>query len=79
MQGGHWRFFDLGDDPREQSPGDTDPNGLMPVAAGWEAEVPDVRRPRRMPYEGICGPLSDNEQRELSEALENLGYVDGEQ
>lgn len=79
VQGGHWRFFDLGDDPREQSPGDTDPNGLMPVAAGWEAEVPDVRRPRRMPYEGICGPLSDNEQRELSEALENLGYVDGEQ
>jgi arylsulfatase A-like enzyme len=75
----NWRFFQLENDPTEQSPltaTQAPKNTLEHQAASWSDKTPRASRPRHNEAIGICGRLSAEEEDEHNEALRALGYVE---
>ena len=76
---GNWSFFDLRDDPTEQRVLQIDGADWVPLRrpyGEWKLRVPIAKRDWGDEGVGMCASLSDVEERQRSELLRALGYVE---
>ncbi len=76
---GNWSFFDLRDDPTEQRVLQGDDAAWVPLRrpyGEWKLRVPIAKRDWGAEGVGMCASLSDVEERQRSELLRALGYVE---